>query len=524
MKPSDFKQIVKDSIREAFYTPERCLDSPLKNADVPENGCWWMRPNLTFFTALRDGMTDHEMAALIELGRPHPSYPYRELIKKGYVRIVVKNDEKILFFNPPITRPQLQRLMDISIEQNKTLIYDDGRNEKILRARELRVDESLLLEELFGKKMEISYLGNYYQAVLSKNTKPGELPYRISWFGSVGNEQLHAKGHIHITEKEALYIQKYEKLPPKFYERFNGFTSQTFNIQQIYENLLLLEESSRELDLWLENKTSINESMTVMVKDGNYSDDLSQLTGVCNKLMSGVLSPFLQKLPQDQQNYFRKNGVGFYETIVPDGSYFDPHPHGPGGYGGIGIINVYLSGFTSDSMREITRQIFDNLRKWNIKWKTPKIDQSGMYKISKVLRIPVVNNPNKSEVAPEMQLSNINSYQIFHNLLQFEGEHNFSMTAKELIERIVTVLKHDPEWIKQNVIRPSDSNWPKAERDDQEIDNPHIDIMKKFGDEMSGARMISGGLDEDRIIERLHQLITLARWAIQHGYSEIDVG
>jgi hypothetical protein len=48
--------------------------------------------------------------------------------------------------------------------------------------------------------------------------------------------------------------------------------------------------------------------------------------------------------------------------------------------------------------------------------------------------------------------------------------------------------------------------------------------MKKFGDEMSGARMISGGLDEDRIIERLHQLITLARWAIQHGYSEIDVG
>src|ERR1035438_10356322 len=103
MKNSDFKQIVKDSMREAFYnTPKKVisespsgLDQQLKNADVPENGHWWMRPNLTFFTALVNGMTAHEMAALIELGKPHPSYPYRELIKKGYVRIVVKNDEKI---------------------------------------------------------------------------------------------------------------------------------------------------------------------------------------------------------------------------------------------------------------------------------------------------------------------------------------------------------------------------------------------------------------------------------------------
>lgn len=393
--------------------------------------------------------------------------------------------------------------------------YKDIVKESLREAFYTKKVKSLLFEEIFGKKMKVRWFGETMDAVLSKNTKPGEEPYRVSWFSYTKTPQhLTAEGHIDISKEEVDYILDNKQFPPSVYKRIMISPTQLIIVN---ENLLLLEESSREIDLWLENKTIINESMTVSVKGMEYDRNMGDMNDVCNALLDNVLSPILRKLPQDQQDYFKKNGVPFYDTIVMDGDFYQSKRQD------VGTINFYISGLIESTKQQVLNGILEYLKKLNIEWSTPKVEQSGVYK-SQVIRIPVIKNPNKSERAPEMNLSNINSYQIFHNLLQYEGEHSFSMTAKDLVERIHTVLKHDPEWVKQHVINPTDSNWPKAERDDQEIENPHMDIMKQFGDEMGGARMMSGGLSEDRIFERLHQLLSLAQWALRNGHSEIVVG
>ena len=266
----------------------------------------------------------------------------------------------------------------------------------------------------------------------------------------------------------------------------------------------------------------LKESMTVHPKGASFDMNMSELNDVCNALLGKVLSPILHKLPPDQGKYFQKNGVGFYETIVPDGSYFTPHPEGPGGHGGVGIINFYISGLIANVAQEVLKAILDYLKTLNIQHGTPKKEQSGVYK-SEVVRIPVTNNPNKDESPPELNLSNVNAYQIFHNLLQYEGEHSFEMPAKDLIERITTILRHDPEWIVKNTIARTDSDWPEAEQDPQDVDNPHLGVINQLGSGL-GARMIGMGLDADTIRERLFGLVKLAKWSIEHGSSEISVG
>ncbi len=255
--------------------------------------------------------------------------------------------------------------------------------------------------------------------------------------------------------------------------------------------------------------------MNVMVKGVAYNRNMGDLSDVCNTLLDKVLSPIRKDLPPDQQAYFQKNGVGFYETIVPDGSYFS------GAGGGTGVINFYISGLMAGTKEQVLDNVLGYLTKLGIKYDSPKVEQSGVYK-SQVIRIPIVQNSNKEERPPEINLSNVNAYQIFHNVLQYEGEHNFSMPAKDLVQRIVTILKHDPDWIQKNVINRTDSDWPEAERDDQEIENPHLDIVKQLGS--GGARMIGMGLDADAISRRLLEILELAKWAVQKGYTEITVG
>ena len=272
MKQSDFNHIVKESIREAFYTPKKdsCkilesndLTQPLINSNVPGPQCggWWMRPNLTFFTALRDGLTDHELSALIELGNPFPSpsYPYQELFERGYVRIVSMDDK--IYFNPSkkLTPSQVRRLYDICIETNKSLVFDDGRNEKIIYKRK---DE--LNEELFGIKLKMEIDGKLYPALISKNTRENEAEYKLTWFHPIG---MIPADHLSFGELSLEYILQNKKLPvsvagTSYREKTGEYIDDSIlhaklifdTKDELNEELFLLEEGGREIDLWLENK------------------------------------------------------------------------------------------------------------------------------------------------------------------------------------------------------------------------------------------------------------------------------
>ena len=152
-------EIVSIKEDENYNDPynEYGLDQELIEADKPNRlGLWWMRPNLKFFTALRNGSSDHELAALIELGRPHPSYPYRELFEHGYLRIVVNSTTIFFSTSTQISPTQVRRLYDICIEENKDLVFDTGgKNDKVIYQRKSNLHESLFLLEESCREIDL---------------------------------------------------------------------------------------------------------------------------------------------------------------------------------------------------------------------------------------------------------------------------------------------------------------------------------------------------------------------------------
>ena len=269
----------------------------------------------------------------------------------------------------------------------------------------------------------------------------------------------------------------------------------------------------------------VTESMSVYVHGANYKR-LDNLVDICYRLIDLAVTPVVGKMPPDQMDYFRKNGVPYYETLTPDGNGFDKPT---------GTINFYIGGFMTQSIQQVMKYIFDELRRAGIKWGPIRREQSKMFN-SQVIRIPIVKNDQKYSGPPEMSLSNVNAYQIFHHVLQYEGEHDFSMEAQELKDRI-EALKHDKDWVKKFTMKPFDSHakepelpgdeWKHADDtkpdEDSPEHNPHMDIVNKIGGGL-GARMIGGGLSEDDIINRLNYIWMIADWAVQHGFKKITVG
>lgn len=382
-----------------------------------------------------------------------------------------------------------------------------------------QLHEEIISEELYGKRMKIMYFGNQVDGVLSKNTKTDEHPYRISWFRDVGTNDMEAEGHIDLTEEEVKYILHHKQFPRTIYSRI-FVKPHNFIINQIDENLLLLEESAREVELWMENKT-IDESMDIYVSGADYSRT-DRFDSLVQHLDNKVVSPLLHKYmtADDQLEYFHKNSVGRWNMLVADGSYYEQDD------GTKGIINFYTAGVMSPLINKILLGCLRELKRLGVTVGKMKRENSGTYK-SQVIRIPVIKNNTKTyQGPPEMNLSNANAYHVFHHVLQYEGDNDFTINPKELMERI-EVLAHDSGWIDKHVIKPTDSDWPEAERgEDEKFENPHMDVIDKItgGGKPGGPRVLSPGLDSDGIRFRLREIWKIAKWAVDHGKDKIFVG
>jgi hypothetical protein len=277
----------------------------------------------------------------------------------------------------------------------------------------------------------------------------------------------------------------------------------------------IVKESLREA--FYPKPVLLLESMNLYIKGANYKR-YETLSEICNFIVDKIFSN-MASLPLDQQNYWRKNHTfPTYDILTPDGPYFDETT---------GIINFYTSGLTRQSFILVFKTIFTELKKLGLSWGKITMEQSKAYVNSQVIRIPIIKNPNvgKYQGPSDLNLSNRNAYHIFKNVLQFEPDDDsgssFHFKADDLIERINT-LSHDLGWIDKHQIGKTDSDWPKAERDEPEdFENPHDDIIKKFGDEMGGARMIGYGLEAERIKEILREIWTIAKWAKDHGFEEL---
>ena len=260
----------------------------------------------------------------------------------------------------------------------------------------------------------------------------------------------------------------------------------------------------------------LNESMTLYIQNYDFQPRKDQLLSLCDHLLQEVLRPILNNLPKDQQEYFRKNGIGFYETIVPDGSSSIYSP--------TGIINFYVSGLMSNSLRQALTGILRELKKLGIQWGPLKKEDSNMFK-SQVIRIPIVKNKHIYNGPPEITFSNRNAYHIFHEVLQYPGEHTFTMNAQELKQRIDLAFG-DKNWIEKHQI--SDKHIEPVAPEDKwkdetpVSDNPGDQAFQDLSNK-GGMNIYSFGLNDQAIRDRLYAIWQFADWAIKHGFTELYV-
>jgi hypothetical protein len=279
----------------------------------------------------------------------------------------------------------------------------------------------------------------------------------------------------------------------------------------------------------------LTESMTLTVSGINGDDRTDKLLDLCFHLLRTCAYQILDNLPPDQQQYWRKNGLSYHDMLAPDGhSHFDQPT---------GVINFYIAGLTSQSQTKILRNIFAELRKLGIKWGKIVKEQSKMFK-SPVVRIPIVSNNQKYSGPPELNMSNSNAYHIFHNVLGFEpaDKHNssFSFTVQEVEDAIIAAFQ-DKGWLDKNIRQDYDSHDPNSKK--PESDNPHDEIINQIvsqlgnsgeetGDEwkgeepdpLKGPRIMSFGLNKDDIAYRLGEILKVAKWAKEHGHTQLYVG
>jgi hypothetical protein len=256
-------------------------------------------------------------------------------------------------------------------------------------------------------------------------------------------------------------------------------------------------------------KQVLNESMTLYYKGWEHADKRLDNILELSSHLQGFLYQYLEKLPDDQQTYFSKNRPADLLTI--DGLDDMDSP--------TGILNLYVSGYTLETQKQFLRIIVTELRKLKIKYGKFKLEKSNSQAYN-VIRIPILENNTVYSGPPEINLSNRNFYHILHNVLQFEPDDDsnsgWTFTVDELKNRIIAVLKHDPEWVDHNQIR---HDIPDAEKISPET-NPYD---KMFSDMFAGAHIIHSNLESDKMFRILQVMLKYCKWCEQHNITDLYV-
>ena len=227
---------------------------------------------------------------------------------------------------------------------------------------------------------------------------------------------------------------------------------------------------------WVE----LNEGMSVMVADYNYSDDIKSIEDICNILMKNLVYPMLSS------GKLKTSAPHVHDTITPDGDYYSS---------GNEVINFYTFDFDEESINAIMSGIKYYLDGMHIKYGQFKKEQSGMHN-SAVFRIPVLSLKKTNNAAPSLDLSNTNAILIFRELLGYSGEHHFSINARELYNKVLSLT------------------------DDQ----IKIHSRETYSSQRPGAALhVSYGLSFSDIKLRLEEIKKIALWAINNQFDTISV-
>lgn len=227
---------------------------------------------------------------------------------------------------------------------------------------------------------------------------------------------------------------------------------------------------------WVE----LNEGMSVMVSNHDYSGDIKSIEDVCSMLMKKLIFPMLNS------GKLKTSTPHVHDIITPDGAYYDS---------GAEVINFYTHDIDEQSISAIMSGIKYYLDEMHIKYGPFKKEKSGMHN-SEVFRIPVLSLKKTANNAPSLDLSNTNAILIFRELLGIPGDHSFEISARDLHNKISSL---------------TDDQIKIHTRDDYSSQRP------------GGAMSMSFGLSFNDIKLRLTEINKIALWAINNDYDLIHV-
>lgn len=251
MSIPSIRDIVKESIREAFYSKEIIAES---NEDCQYTGIVDSYGSLQFRLVKEDEPDWHNLL-----------FPG---VRGDRWRFAC-GDSEVVWTNEP-SEDSMFAVENFLIKRGEHPKIHNSWNGKIRRniSENVLVNEQLINEQLFGQKLYIMAKGFKLQSIITKNTKDYEGEYRISWFN---RDRSRAAGHIGIDKDETNYILENKDLPEQLKSKFViyfeslGVECRPEDIKieliekfeeskKLQETLFLLEQFDRELDIWISGK------------------------------------------------------------------------------------------------------------------------------------------------------------------------------------------------------------------------------------------------------------------------------
>ncbi len=212
------------------------------------------------------------------------------------------------------------------------------------------------------------------------------------------------------------------------------------------------------------------ESVTITVKDVVNEDPPNNVYD-----LSVYIKEKLRKIP------------GFNDGTNPELFTIDGYTDGPEG-----VLNFYTKNIPPDKVPKILQGALYYLDSLKVQHGQPKHDKSGMFKGEDVIRIPVKITPFERKNAPEMNMANGMADHLFRMLnLDYMADDSGIISAHDLLIKIDNM----PDFqVGQSVVKPS--------------------VNKNFH---------NSGMDEDRMRRNIEQLRTIAKWAIDNGYTDLEL-
>jgi hypothetical protein len=197
-----------------------------------------------------------------------------------------------------------------------------------------------ILLEIFGQKYHLSVTNpngselKKIPALVSKNTKPGERPFRITWF----NDQMIPYKHYDIDAEELKHMDDTHSLPKRVEDKIlnhMNLTGNSLKLLKMIPDKTPINESAihkaykesvlRELEGKCDCKVRPDESGFVSITLSKDQQDMGEFTKYLshNQLRNTDTSesPFAEILRAHDVRFAKKHRLRLHESIVKDGIY-----------------------------------------------------------------------------------------------------------------------------------------------------------------------------------------------------------